>query len=795
MTERDTSSEPALPRTGPLFWFSSLCLRHRAATLGLTAVVTLFLGAVVAGVVPGPVARLLGIPASGIEIDASTRAFVIKNDPDKEYYDRYLERFGSDTMLVIGTECPHSYFAETELRRTLALTRRIEKLEHVKRIGSLATVPYVTADGHLAFLDDLLAAGRVSPAALDRFIEQMSGNRIVGDNLISADEKTSMIYVYFADGLDEEQIVSSGVLDEVRRIVGEETGTECKTHLVGNPLLRESLSRIIKSDLFLFVGGTQILAALAVFAIFRKLRTVAIIMAFVWVTLVWTFGVFVIAGQKLNLTTAMLTPVLITVCVAIAVHIFVHFSEERLHGRDRRDAVLMTVRRMGKPCFLTSLTTAIGLGSLVVNRIGPVRSFGIFGALGTMLSFVLVFVLLPIVLSGSPSLAAGPPGRRDRHPVLRMLGRFSRVCVTHPWTTLVVAAVIALGAVYGISRLAVETRILSYFKAREPIVKAYTAFDKKHLGITSLEVMVTSRAADILSPQIQSQVEKFAEHMRDQPHVASVTCYPDYVHEYKRILAELIRDIGPSRQGPFDEALDKARKVMSTFVSTDHTSTRITVRLFNVTSKVLLDTVRTIGNEKSKFFDDTLDVRITGGTKLYTNIIGTLVSGQIRSIVLAFVAITIVMAVVFRSLKIGLISMVPTTLPVLITLGMMGWVGVALNGATVMIASVAIGIVVDSAIHFLHRYRREYVAAHDFEAAISRTLLSVGQPISYAVLILSCAFVILAFGNFNPTNYFGIMTAFTMLISLIITLLLLPVCLNLFHFRFEKNNRRSESCE
>ena len=795
MAEPDISSEPALARTGPLFWFSSLCLRHRAATLGLTAVVTVFLGAVVAGIVPRPVARGLGIPASGIEIDASTRAFVIKNDPDKEYYDRYLERFGSDTMLVIGTECPHSYFAEAELRRTLALSRRIKDLEHVKRVSSLATVPYVTADGHLAFLDDLLASGRVSPAALDRFAEQMSGNRIVADNLISKDERTSMIYVYFADGLDEEQIVASGVLDNVRRIVGEEAGNECTTYLVGNPVLRESLSRIIKSDLFLFVGGTQILAALAVFGIFRTLRTVGIIMVFVWVTLAWTFGVFVIAGQKLNLTTAMLTPVLITVCVAIAVHIFVHFSEERLHGRDGRDAVLTTVRRMGKPCFLTSLTTAIGLGSLVVNRIGPVRSFGVFGALGTMLSFVLVFALLPIVLSGSPSSAPGPAGRRDRHPVLRMLGRFSRVCVTHPWTTLIVAGIVALGAVYGITRLAVETRIISYFKAREPIVKAYRTFDEKHLGITSLQVMVTSPSADILSPEIQSQVETFAEHMRDQPHVASVTCCPDYVRERDRVLAELRR----GGRLPWRELLDaanEATEVMSTFVSKDRTSTRITIRLFDVTSKVLLDTVRTIGDEQSEFFDDTLDVRITGGTKLYTNIVGTLVSGQIRSIVLAFVAITVVMAVVFRSLKIGLISMVPTTLPVLITLGMMGWIGVALNGATVMIASVAIGIVVDSAIHFLHRYRREYMAAHDFQTAISRTLLTVGQPISYAVLILSCAFVILALGKFNPTNYFGIMTAFTMLISLVITLLLLPVCLNLFHFRFEKNNReRSEPRE
>ncbi len=769
----------------------------------MTAVVTLYFAlVVVARVLPKPVTRFLRIPSSGIEIDASTRAFVLKDDPDREHYRQYLDRFGSDTTLAIGIECPGSCFDEAELRRTLAVTRRIEKHRDVKRVLSLATVVYPTRDGRLADLSKLLAAETVEPAALERFVEQMLANRIVEENLISRDGdgttapyKTSVLYVYFADGLDDEELVSRGTLDDVRAILDEGVGEANTVVLVGNPILRESLRRIIRSDLFIFLGVTQILAAVAVFAIFRSLRAVAVIMVFVWITLAWTFGVFVLAGQRINLVTAILSPVLITVCVTIAVHIFVYHNEESLQGRAGRDAVLETISRIGTPCFLTSLTTAIGLSSLAVNRLGPVQSFGIFGALGTMLSFVLAFALLPIALSTFRSPVGAQRGRRDRHPVLQVLGRFSRVCVTHPWTTLILAGAIALAAVFGISQLRVETRIVSYFKSKETIVKAYRSFDRKHLGITSLEVMVTSRSPNILSPDVQSQVKAFAEHMRTKKrHVASVISSADYLRERDRIRAELEQS-GTMSLTDMLAALAKAGKVMESFVSRDRTSTRINIRLTDVTSSVLLRSVRMINEAKSRFFDDSLDVRVTGSTKLYTNIVGTLVSGQIRSIVVAFVAITIVMTVVFRSLKIGLISMVPTTLPVLITLGMMGWVDIALNGATVMIASVAIGIVVDSAIHFLHRYRREYTVAHDFQTAISRTLLSVGQPISYAVLILSCAFVVLAFGNFNPTNYFGIMTAFTMFTSLFITLLLLPVCLNLFHFRFEKNNRNSDGAE
>jgi len=758
--------------------------------LSVAAAVTLFLGAVVGGVVPGPLARSLRIPASGIEIDASTRSFVLKNDPDRKYYDLYLDRFGSDTMLAVGIESPDSYFEEAELRRTLAVTRRIEALGDVKRVLSLATVVYPTADGRLADLGDLLAADSADPAALRQFADQMNANRIVCEYLISQEDgRTSMIFVYFANGLDGEEIVSRGGIDDIRRVLDDELDEGHTVQLVGNPILREALRRIILSDLFIFIGATQILAALAVFAIFRSLRIVVVIMAFVWVTLAWTFGIFVLADQKLTLVTAILSPLLITVCVTIAVHIFVHHNEERLAGGPARDALRETVRRMGKPCFLTSLTTAIGLGSLAVNRIGPIRAFGVFGALGTMLSFVLAFALLPIALDGFRAPAGEARVGRTRHPVLRILGRFSRVCVTHPWTTLVLAAVVAAGAIVGITRLQVETRIVSYFKAREPIVKAYRSFDRKGLGITGLEVMITSKTANILSEPVQSQIDRFTEHMRGQPHVASVISSADYLREQDRILAELKKS-GNFSLPELVPAAAKAKEVMRSFVSPDRTSTRINIRLTNVTSKVLLEVIRGINRDKGGFFDAALDVRVTGGTKLYANVVGTLVNGQIRSIAVAFVAITIVMAVVFRSLKIGLISMVPTMLPVLITLGMMGWVGIALNGATVMIASVAIGIVVDSTIHFLHRYRREFIAAHDFGTAISRTLLTIGRPISYAVLILSCSFVILAFGNFNPTNYFGIMTAFTMFISLFITLLLLPVCLNLFHFRFEKNNSK-----
>jgi predicted RND superfamily exporter protein len=787
VAQNGLSPQPSVPRGGLLYSLSRRCLSAPAATLVVAGALTLFFGAIAAGVLPETITRALGIPSSGIEIDASTRSFVLKNDSDRACYQRFLEQFGSDTMIAVALECPGSYFDEAELRRTLAITQGLQALEHVKRVSSLATVPYPTPDGRLSDLDELLAHGAVERAALAEFAGQMRGNRVVRENLIAdCNGGTSMIYVFFADGLDDEQIIALGVLDEVRRVVDERAGQGTKVYLVGNPLLRESLSRIIRSDLFIFVGATQILAALAVFAIFRRVRTVVVIMAFVWVTLAWTFGLFVIAGEKLNMVTAILCPFLITVCVTIAVHVFVQYGEERSLGAAGREAALRTVSRMGKPCFLTSFTTAIGLGSLVVNRLGPVRAFGTFGALGTMLSFVLAFALLPIALAAMSSPMRERPGHPSRHALLRLLGRSSHVCVTHPRLTLLVAAAVAVGAVLGISRLRVETRLISYFKSHEPIVQAYRAFDRKQLGITGLEVMVSGRA-DILSPDVEAQIEAFAERVRTRPHVASITSAVDYLHERERILNELKRRGDLSLQA-LASAAAKANAAMGQFVSADRTSTRINVRLTDVTSKVLLEAIGDINDAAARCFGPSLDVCVTGSTKLYANVVGTLVSGQVRSIIVAFVAITVVMAVVFRSFRIGLISMVPTTLPVLITLGMMGWIGVALNGATVMIASVAIGIVVDSAIHFLHRYRHEYLAAHDFETAITRTLLTVGRPISYAVLVLSCSFIVLAFGSFNPTNYFGIMTAFTMLISLVITLLLLPVCLNLFHFRFEKNS-------
>jgi len=785
---------------GPFLAFGRFCLRYRAVVLIVTALATAYCALVVAaGSLPKPLVTLLHLPPKGIQIDASTRAFVLKNDPDQQYYRQFLDRFGSDTKLAIGVECPNTIFREDVLRRLLAATERLTAHPDVKSVLGIATLVYPTAEGRLSSLDELLKAKPVAPAALADYEREMRANRIVSENLLTADGRTTVIFLHFADGLDDEAIVDRGALDDVRAILDKEIGDAARVMLVGNPVLRESLARIIRSDLFIFLGATQILAACAVFVIFRSLRTVAVIMAFVWIIFAYTYGTFVLAGQMINLVSAILSPLLVTVCVSIAVHIFVYFHEEAGRGSSKRDAVLTTCARMARPCFLTSITTAIGLGSLAVNRLGPVQSFGIFGAFGTMLAFVLAFALLPIALMMFRAPVGAQRGNRERHPVLHVLGRFSRVCVTHPWTTLIVAAVLAGGAVWGMTKLEVETRIVSYFKSREPIVKAYRSFDARHLGITSLEVMVTSPKPDIRSDAVRKEIEAFADHLRtpnDDPtsrHVASVISYTDYEREGDRIQKKL--NPGAMTLSEMWRAAREAAQATQDFVSKDNTSTRISVRLTNVTSSVLVAACRMIDRVKGDFFPKDLDVRITGSTKLYANVVDSLVIGQVQSIVLAFIAITIVMAVVFRSLKIGLISMVPTMLPVLITLGMMGWLNIALNGATVMIASVAIGTVVDSAIHFLHRYRREYTAAHNFETAISRTLLTVGEPISYAVLILSCAFIVLAFGNFIPTNYFGILTAFTLFISLFITLLLLPVCLNLFHFRYEKNNRAQADTE
>jgi len=176
-------------------------------------------------------------------------------------------------------------------------------------------------------------------------------------------------------------------------------------------------------------------------------------------------------------------------------------------------------------------------------------------------------------------------------------------------------------------------------------------------------------------------------------------------------------------------------------------------------------------------FTDDLKVRVTGDTVLYNNMDRSLIESQINSILLALFTIFLVMSMVFRSLYLGLLSMIPNLMPIFLTLGLMGWTGIHLNTSTIMIGSVAIGIAVDDTVHFMTRYFREISEGNGVEDAISNTILHAGKPIVFTTLVVGSGFFVLLFASFIPVRWFGSLTAFTMLSALIGDLMVLPVVL------------------
>ena len=448
-------------------------------------------------------------------------------------------------------------------------------------------------------------------------------------------------------------------------------------------------------------------------------------------------------------------------------------------AESRRAAVAETLRRVAVPCLFTSLTTAVGFVALMANPIGPIRVFGAFASVGVMLAFVATVLVVPAGLSLGR--------RRDRNPALgpgtRGLGRLAvldRLAQGRPGLVLAATAVLGGVVIAGVHGLRVETNNLEYFHRDAPLVRDSLSIEQTYGGSAPLDVVVdTGRAAGALEPALLASLVAFQDRLEAIDGVARGISLADLTRDLHHAMAgeERTTDL-PHDVAMVDQLLLLPdADMVGRIVDTERRTTRVATRFAGATlglkqSRELLAQVQAAA-------DDTLGegARLTGSSLLFVRMDRHLVTGQIRSLSIVLALLLVIMSGLFRSLRVGLLAMIPNVLPIAMMLGLMGWLDVPLDGLTAMIACIAIGIGVDDTIHYLHRLRHELRREPDLRAAMSRTLAVVGRPIVFTTVVLTAGFGVFGFSDFLGTRNFGLLTGLTVMVALVADLLVLPAVL------------------
>lgn len=727
-------------------------------------------------------ALALATQADVVTINNDLSAWVAKDTREYQTYERFIDEFGGTRNVIVALE--GDVFSVEGLQAIDTITRAIGQIPLVQQVYSLATANVVRPlpaegddDGGIEVtpllgpdLDDAAARARIRRDALDDPL-------LRGDLVSDAGRVTAIVVVFDERRIDEAR---GATVTAVEDAVQTRLPPGFVAHFNGSLEISETYNRVTVANTRQLTLPILAVTLLALYALFRSVRTTLLIAVAVGVSVALTMGLYAVLGFQFNVLTSMLMPLIVVLAIADDVHIVQHFTDVLRQTGDRREAFESSIVHLFAPLMAASATTALGLLSLATSDVVAVKTFGIGAALGVMFDVLVSLVLVPTLLMWMPPPTGAPPQDTWFRAPLAAAGRLA---VRRAHVVLMVVAAMAVVAVAGVLQLRVDTNHINFFPADHPITTSAHVIDRELSGIYTFDVLVEGPAESMRQPDTLQRMARLGTQLQALPNVRKVVSLADYVKRTHQQLhggaaeAALIADASEAvAQELFVFGLsDEGRSELARTVASDYSRARISVKLASMSSDVVFAQIdRAEQMARTEFAGTGLQTEVTGSGRIFATLDHYMVDSQLSSFATAFVTVFAVIFLVFRSMRFGLLSIVANVLPILMVMGVMGWLGISLNIATIMVASVTLGIVDDDTIHFISRYRREAEAGADTELAIELATTHEGRAALTTALINTAGFGLLAFSPYRPTAWFGGLLALTMAVAFLTEVLLVP---------------------
>ena len=587
---------------------------------------------------------------------------------------------------------------------------------------------------------------------------------------------------------------------------------DAELFLGGVSVISDDLIRFVKQDLKIFGIGVAFFLVVTLSIIFKKIRWVVLPMLCCVFSAISMMGLLGMFGWKVTVISSNFISLQLIITMAITIHLIVRYKDLLLSNpeAEQRQLILDTVRLMLTPCLFAVFTTIAGFGSLLLCDILPVRTFGWMMSAGIVVSLIVTFLLFPagLMLLGKE---AAQVIKAKNFSFTSFLGR---VTEAHGMLILIGSCLIFIISALGISRLVVENSFINYFKDTTEIYQGLKVIDEKLGGTTPLDVIVEIDGREISAAMAAAKTEEPGdeefeefdefEEAYDEKYwfTADRMALANEIHDYLDSLPEIgkvlslatmLKIAAKLNNGkPLDnfqlalvysELPDKFKRViLRPYVSPKHHQLRYSIRIKDsekslrrdiLLKKIRHDLVHKLDLKEEK-------VHLAGLLVLYNNMLQSLFESQILTLGMVVLALLGMFLILFRSLKLALIAIVPNLLAISVVLGVMGWLNIPLDMMTITIAAISIGIAVDNTIHYIYRFKYELQFEHRYIKTVHQCHGSIGRAMYYTSLTIISGFLILTLSNFIPSIYFGLLTGLAMLIALCAALTLLPQLIVVF---------------
>jgi predicted RND superfamily exporter protein len=699
---------------------------------------------------------------------------------------RYKETYGEDINIVIVVVRAKDIFTPAVLRRIAGLTAFADAQPGVERTTSLTRVDVIRSSEDELGVEPFIDAVPTDPKALEALRREALGSRQLRRWLISDDGKVSAVIVELKGYLRNQNALIGAIEGWIGADEAKHSRSGVSYALGGVNVIQREYERVSTQDMI--SNAAIVIAVMAVFLalVYRSPLGVLMPVLSSLAALALMLGLMAVAGQPINMITQLVPDLIVILGIADGVYLLSRYVEERREHPSGR-AFDRTMRAMTVACFFTSVTTIAGFGSCVVAGMYTLRMFGIYIAAGMAISFLAVIFLVPAILSfGSVTAPARGGGRPGGDAISNLTEGFLRAVAAavtrRPRTIIAVFSVLTVLAAIAALSIKVQHRLLSEIGEQNPVAKANAAFEDSLFGVLTFGIEFEGPPDSMVEPEVLRGIDAVVAQVEKDPQVRKVQSLPQTLKEFNMAWmgeGEAFYAIPATRQLAvqylefFDPGLKKQ------IVTEDYARTRIRIMARNMPSTWWYALMKKLTPILERRFPPggKIGWRFNGSSHLAAVTLHHLMRDMGATMLTSLAAITLLMTLLFRSWRIGLLSMIPNIIPLVLCAGFMGAVGIDLRPATCIIFAISLGVAVNDTIHLLARYREEILAGAEAREAVVRTIMTAGRPVLITSVMLTLGTIVLARSEFVAVRDFSLLFAVTLVAALACDLLLTTVIL------------------
>ena len=720
-----------------------------------------------------------------LKIDADILRSLPDEDPDARLLKKIGENFGGNNMGVIILETDNIYQTSV-LEHIQLLTDTLANIDGITTVSSLTNIINIKGGDYGIEIGKLVDEYEMpeSPKDFQILRNNILNNEMYKGSIVSEDE-TSTLIIFNLDNNSDVNAIAKNVIRKT-----EELNLPEKLYYIGSPMLLTYISDLMRDDLTNLLPLAFLVIAFILFLSFRSISGVLLPLLIAIIAIVWSLGSMAFLDIKMSIISNNIPIILLAIGSAYTIHVINRIN--KVSQSKETDVIARALAFVLIPLILAALTTIIGFISFIFGAyLNMIVDFGIFTALGTLFASLLSIFFVPAILE-VVNYKRKKNIKQKEHSFLTnyFLKPINALLIKRPKTILTIWMVLIAISIVGMSSIKRSVDIQEYFKKNNPTRLAENIMIEKFGGTKPIFVHFKG---NMQSPKVLKTMIQTSEYMEKSPDVYTSMSIAKLIAEINLNITNT-RGI-PNKSEQIEQLwfLLEGNEVLNRFVNED------------LTEGIIISKFKSPDNESKKEFakymrafiatnsSEDCEIEITGMPFVDITMDQSLINSQIGSILIAILFVIILVGIILRSWISGLYASIPIIATIMLLFGFMGLTGISLNIATVLVASVALGIGIDYSIHIISHFNESYKKSQDLYASIQESILISGNAIIINVISVSAGFLILVFSEMVPLQYFGLLIALSMVSSCLGALTLLPSILILMNRNKSKNNMQNES--